>query len=72
MSEVNRLKTHCPYGHEYTKENTYTPPTGGRYCRECMKRRSQEWRDRNIDRARARNAERMRKARAAMRDGVQK
>ncbi|WP_079582798.1 NUMOD4 motif-containing HNH endonuclease [Mycobacteroides abscessus] len=29
-------KTHCPYGHEYTPENTYVKPrTGHRGCRRC-------------------------------------
>jgi hypothetical protein len=28
-------KTHCPQGHEYTTENTYLKPTGGRQCRAC-------------------------------------
>lgn len=28
-------KTHCPSGHEYSEANTYIPPSGGRYCREC-------------------------------------
>lgn len=27
--------THCPHGHEYTPENTYIRPNGGRYCRTC-------------------------------------
>jgi hypothetical protein len=33
----NRQKTHCPSGHEYTAENTYSPPSRptARYCREC-------------------------------------
>lgn len=31
----NQLKTHCPHGHEYTAENTYTPPRGDRMCRQC-------------------------------------
>ena len=35
-------KTHCPSGHEYTPENTYTPPSrpGWRYCRTCSAERS--------------------------------
>jgi hypothetical protein len=28
-------KTHCPKGHPYTPENTYTPPSGGRHCCIC-------------------------------------
>ena len=31
----NGSKTHCPRGHEYTPENTYAPPIGGRMCRAC-------------------------------------
>jgi hypothetical protein len=31
--------THCKHGHEFTPENTYTRPTGGRTCRECAERR---------------------------------
>lgn len=30
----NRRKTHCPYGHEYTPENTYRSKKG-RECRTC-------------------------------------
>lgn len=27
--------THCPRGHEYSKENTYINPKGYRFCRAC-------------------------------------
>lgn len=31
--------TACKHGHEFTPENTYTPPgTANRYCRTCIKR----------------------------------
>lgn len=33
---INARKTHCPQGHEYTEENTYRPPSGGRRCRACQ------------------------------------
>lgn len=29
-------KTHCVHGHEFTPENTYLRPTGGRRCRTCQ------------------------------------
>lgn len=32
-------KTHCPQGHEYSKENTYIRPNGSRECRACRKER---------------------------------
>lgn len=48
---VNREKTHCPYGHAYDEVNTYYPPSGGRFCRTCGRRRTREWRDRNRARA---------------------
>ncbi len=32
-------KTHCPYGHEYTTENTYLDGKGYRNCRTCIKNR---------------------------------
>jgi hypothetical protein len=35
-SMLNRGKTHCPAGHEYTPENTYRAPgSGKRYCLAC-------------------------------------
>lgn len=36
------LKTHCPQGHAYDEANTYYDRSGGRYCRECMRRRQRE------------------------------
>ncbi len=33
----NSRETHCPAGHAYSYENTYVPPSGGRYCRSCMR-----------------------------------
>lgn len=41
------IKTHCPQGHEYTKENTYNNPKGFRQCKTCVylqskRRRSKE------------------------------
>lgn len=35
MPNVNAAKTHCSAGHEYTAENTYRRPHGGRDCRTC-------------------------------------
>ena len=29
------LITHCPYGHEYTPENTWVDKNGARFCRTC-------------------------------------
>jgi hypothetical protein len=28
-------RTHCPQGHEYAPENTYTSRSGSRYCKTC-------------------------------------
>lgn len=33
----NRNVTHCPEGHEYTRENTYMTPAGRRKCRTCTR-----------------------------------
>jgi len=34
---TNREKTHCPQGHEYTPDNTYTRKDGReRWCRTCV------------------------------------
>jgi hypothetical protein len=40
---VNRSKTHCKYGHEFTPENT-RPTAKGRACRQC----SRDWYNTNL------------------------
>jgi hypothetical protein len=46
LAAKNAVKTHCPYGHEYTAENTMLksskkwPGRFRRYCRICEKQRS--------------------------------
>lgn len=44
-----RAKTHCPRGHEYTLENTYSPPSRptARYCRQCHLEHTRERRARH-------------------------
>ena len=37
-------RTHCPAGHSYDSENTYTSKTGARACRECSRTRTRAWR----------------------------
>lgn len=37
-------KTHCPQGHEYTPENTYTQRKGSRQCRICLVAAKRKWR----------------------------
>jgi hypothetical protein len=39
----NASKTHCKQGHEFTPENTYTSPSGGRRCRQCQRDWSARW-----------------------------
>jgi hypothetical protein len=34
--------THCKYGHEYTRDNTFCTSRGKRYCRACWRRRDRE------------------------------
>ena len=45
----NTLKTKCPRGHDYTKENTYIGTHGDRNCKLCGNRRKQinYWRNKN-------------------------
>ena len=40
---ARRETTHCPKGHEYSPENTYTPPSGGRVCRTCGREKTKLW-----------------------------
>lgn len=43
LGALQRAKTHCPQGHEYTPENTYRfGPNNGRACKICAKARSNE------------------------------
>lgn len=41
--------THCKQGHEYTMENTYFRPTGGRACKQCRSIRTTEYRFRQAE-----------------------
>jgi hypothetical protein len=41
---LNRAKTHCPIGHEYSGINLVMLAGGGRGCRTCRVRRTREWR----------------------------
>jgi HNH endonuclease len=34
-AQVERAKTHCPAGHEYSFENTWVNKRGHRFCRKC-------------------------------------
>ena len=43
VGAINAAKTRCDYGHDYTPENTYIDPDGGRECRTCRAERSREW-----------------------------
>ena len=52
-------KTHCPQGHAYTTENTYTYPAGNRSCRTCQR----AYRDANREEIRLKGREYMRRRR---------
>lgn len=41
-----QMKTHCPYGHAYEGDNIVPKKPRGRDCRECIKRRSREYKQR--------------------------
>ena len=40
---VNKNKTACHRGHEYTPDNTYTDSLGKRTCRTCIKERNKRY-----------------------------
>jgi hypothetical protein len=40
---VQRGKTHCPHGHAYTSDNTYTDKKGSRHCRTCRRVAVSRW-----------------------------
>lgn len=46
-------RTHCPKGHEYTPENTYTYPGGSRACNECRRAYRELHRDERREKGRA-------------------
>jgi hypothetical protein len=39
---MNRVKTHCPAGHQYDIPNTYIDAKGRRYCRACRATRERD------------------------------
>lgn len=53
---ANKIKTHCPHGHEYTEENTYITPKGKRKCVICRKQSCKEHYSKNLEYYRIRNA----------------
>lgn len=51
-----KSRTHCPFGHEYTKENTYyRPDRGTRECKQCRFIRNKAQRERMRARKERRN-----------------
>lgn len=45
VTSLNKAKTHCKHGHEFTPQNTRRVP-GGRGCKACTLRRGRERRER--------------------------
>ena len=42
-TDHNARKTHCKQGHEFTPDNTYRKPEGGRSCRACRQAWRSKW-----------------------------
>jgi hypothetical protein len=40
ITAANVRKTHCPRGHAYDEENTYTSKRGMRHCKACQRNRA--------------------------------
>jgi len=43
LTATNAAKTHCPKGHEYTPQNTWTSAKNQRHCRTCRRDRRRLW-----------------------------
>lgn len=41
-----RAMTHCGEGHEFSRDNTYIDPKGGRICKICRRKRIRRYRER--------------------------
>ena len=52
--QFQRAKTHCPYRHPYTKENTMIRGNGGRVCRFCNQKRNFQGYRKRISKVRGR------------------
>ena len=65
LAPHNKAKTRCSEGHEYTEDNTYVTPNGGRQCLTCRKGTQQKYYDSDHggDKKRAYARERMRELR---------
>jgi hypothetical protein len=50
IQHYQQRKTHCPCGHPYSGDNLVHRSDGGRGCRACMKRRSDDHRARKLGR----------------------
>lgn len=53
--KFHSAKTHCPKGHPYSGGNLYTPPSGGRFCRECGNERGRVYRAKKAKEAKEAN-----------------